>query len=50
LAHPNDLRTAFRTNRDHPFFRDLRNGNCDFLLPDDRGEAFRNAFPEMSGA
>ena len=50
LTHPNDLRTAFRTNRDHPFFRDLRNGNCDFLFPDDHGDAFRRAFPELLGA
>jgi hypothetical protein len=49
LTHPNDLRTACQTNRDHPFFHDLRNGNCDFLLPDDRGRAFREAFPELLG-
>jgi hypothetical protein len=50
LTHPNDLRAAFRTNRDHPFFRDLRNDNCDFLSPDDHGDAFRRAFPELLGA
>ncbi len=37
LTHPNDLRTAFRVNRDHPLFNDLRNGNCEFLLPERRG-------------
>jgi hypothetical protein len=47
LAHPNDLLTAFRVNRDHPLFNDLRNGNCEFLLPDDGGEAFRRAFPDL---
>ena len=49
LTHPDDLRAASRTNRDHPFFRDLRNDNCDFLFPDDRGDAFRRAFPELLG-
>jgi hypothetical protein len=47
LAHPNDLRTAFRLDRTHPLFRDLRNGNCAFLFPDERGDAFRRAFPEL---
>ncbi len=47
LTHPNDLRATFRTNRDHPFFHDLRNGDCDFLFPDDHGDAFRRDFPEL---
>ena len=47
LAHPNDLRAAFRFNRTHPLFHDLRNGYCDFLFPDDRGEAFQRTFPEL---
>jgi hypothetical protein len=47
LAHPNDLRAAFRVNRTHPLFHDLRNGNCEFLFPDDRGEAFRRTFPDL---
>jgi len=50
LTHPNDLCTAFQTNRDHPFFHDLRDGNCNFLLPDDGGVAFQRAFPELVGA
>ncbi len=47
LAHPTDLRIAFRANRTHPLFRDLRNGDCDFLFPDDGGEAFRRTFPDL---
>jgi hypothetical protein len=47
LAHPNDLLTAFRVNRDHPLFNDLRNRNCEFLLPDDGGDAFRQAFADV---
>ncbi len=47
LTHPNDLRTAFRANRDHPLFNDLRTGNCDFLFPDDKGEAFGQVFAEL---
>jgi hypothetical protein len=47
LTHPNDLRTAFRSNRTHPLFRDLRNNNCDFLFPDDSGVAFWEAFPDL---
>lgn len=47
LMHPNDLLVAFRANRDHPLFNGLRNGNCEFLLPDDGGEAFRRAFPDL---
>lgn len=50
LTHPNDLRIAFRGNRDHPFFHDLRNGGCDFLFPDDGGDGFRRDFPELLGA
>jgi len=49
LAHPNDLRKAFQVNRDHPLFNDLRNRNCEFLLPDDSGEAFREMFPDLPG-
>ena len=33
LTHPDDLRTAFRVNRDHPLFNDLRNGNCESSYP-----------------
>lgn len=47
LTHPNDLRVAFRANRDHPLFNDLRTNNCEFLLPNDGGEAFRRAFPDL---
>lgn len=47
LSHPNDLRVAFQTNRTHPLFHDLRNGNCQFIFPDDGGHAFRQAFPEL---
>jgi len=50
LTHPNDLRRAFQHNREHPFFHDLRNGNCDFLFPDDQGDAFRLTFPNLLGA
>lgn len=50
LAHPKDLLTAFRVNRDHTLFRDLRNGNCEFLLPDDGGEFFRARFPDLPRA
>jgi hypothetical protein len=50
LTHPNDLRRAYRSNRDHPFFRDLRNGNCDFLFPDDSGDLFRAEFPDLQEA
>lgn len=44
LTHPNDLLVAFRADPDHPLFNDLRTGNCEFLLPDDGGEAFRRDF------
>lgn len=47
LIHPNDLHAAFRVNRDHQLFNDIRNNNCEFLLPDDRGEAFRQAFHDL---
>lgn len=47
LAHPNDLRAAFRINRTHALFHDLRNGNCEYLFPDDRGDAFRRTFPDL---
>ena len=50
LTHPNDLRSAFEKNRNHPFFRDLLDNNCDYILPDDSGQAFRTAFPELLGA
>ncbi len=50
LTHPNDLRGAFQHNREHPFFHDLRNGNCDFLFPDDQGDTFRLTFPNLLGA
>jgi hypothetical protein len=30
-----------------PLFNDLRSGNCEFLLPDDGGEAFRGTFPGL---
>ena len=36
-------------NRDHPLLNDLRSGNCEFLLPDDGGEAFRETFPGLWG-
>ena len=48
LTHPNDLRNAFQDNQAHPFFHDLRNGNCEFLFPDDQGAAFRRDFPDLS--
>jgi hypothetical protein len=47
LAHPNDLLSAFEVNRDLPLVNDLRSGNCEFLLPDDDGEAFRAEFPGL---
>ena len=47
LAHPNDLVAAFRINRTHPLFHDLRSNNCDFLFPDDGGDAFRRTFPDL---
>jgi hypothetical protein len=47
LVHPNDLRAAFRVERTHPLFHDLRNGNCEFLFPDDGGAAFRRAFADL---
>lgn len=47
LIHSNDLHTAFQINRDHQLFNDIRNDNCEFLLPDDRGDAFRQAFPDL---
>jgi len=50
LIHANDLQTAFRVNREHQLFNDIRNDNCEFLLPDDRGEAFRQAFPDLQRA
>lgn len=48
LMHPSDLLAAFRLNRDHPLFNDLRNGNCEFLLPSDDGEAFFREFPDLA--
>jgi hypothetical protein len=50
LTHPDDLRTAFRVDRDHPLFNDLRNGHCEFLLPNDNGETFRRTFADLLGA
>lgn len=47
LAHPDDLRAAFRVNRTHRLFHDLRNDNCEFLFPDDGGDAFRRTFPDL---
>jgi hypothetical protein len=48
LTSPNDLRRAFRANPDHPFFRDLGAGRCDFIWPDDGGEQFFAEFGEFS--
>lgn len=47
LVHPSDLRAAWRYCPDHPLFRDLRHGACDFIYPDDGGEVFARAFPEF---
>lgn len=47
LIHPNDMRKAYDINRCHPLFNDLHNGNCDFLLPDDGGIAFRLEFSDL---
>lgn len=47
LAHRNDMLRAFQVNRDHPFFNDFRNGSCEFILPDDGGEAFRREFSDL---
>lgn len=49
LVNPNDLRVAARSRPDHPLFNDLRNRYCEFLLPDDGGEKFREEFPELLG-
>jgi len=49
LVHPNDLFIACDKNRDHPLFDDLRNGNCEFLTPDDGGAEFRKHFEHRSG-
>ena len=48
LTHPNDLRRAFQHNREHPFFHDLRNGNCDFLFPMIR-RRLSTHFPNLLG-
>jgi len=47
LANPDDLYAAARVNPDHPLFHDLRGGNCEFLRPDDGGEAFRKEFSDL---
>jgi len=48
LTHPNDLRLAFVRQPDHVFFRDLRSRRCDFIYPDDGGQTFEEAFPDLS--
>jgi hypothetical protein len=47
LTHENDLRAAWRHQPDHAFFRDLRDRACEFVHPNDGGEAFREKFPEL---
>lgn len=47
LTHPDDLRTAHQQQPEHPLFRDLLSGSCDFILPNDGGTAFRGALPEL---
>jgi hypothetical protein len=47
LIHPNDLRLSHERQPDHIFFRDLRSGQCDFIFPDDGGQDFRAALPEL---
>lgn len=48
LTHPNDLRATLKNNPSHPLVNDLRNGDCDFLLPDDRDAAFWQEFSDLA--
>jgi hypothetical protein len=49
LTSSQGLLEAFAANSQHPLFRDLELGRCEFLIPDDRGASFHSEFPQLPG-